>query len=107
MVTNAPHPMATIRREHRLLAILRSLVGEHGPTSNSEAMAEWLGRVGLGCGHRLLEEELTQLANWGLVRLKCRDRLTVFGITRDGREVAEGVTSRDGIARFTSECPYD
>ena len=98
--------MDRIRREHRRLAILRSLDGEHGPASNGEVMSAYLASIGLSCARRNLDEDLTGLAESGLIELSHRDGLAVFGVTRDGRDVARGVATRDDVARPAADCVY-
>jgi hypothetical protein len=74
-VSNTTHATDQIRREHRRLAILRSLDGEHGPASNGEVMSVYLASIGLGCERRELEENLMSFAESGLLELARRDGL--------------------------------
>lgn len=77
--------------------ILQTLDRLNG-AGNDDLLCEWLGKVGLAVARRAIGTLLDRLEREGFVHSEEVDGRRVVKLTRDGREIAQGVSRCDWIA---------
>lgn len=100
------NPLHEIREEHRLLALLRTLLRSPSYTANALLLRDWLDRLGLGASHDVIRADLHRLQELGLCTLDKEGELIRVTLSERGLDVAEGRSQVDGILRLGPECPY-
>src|SRR3546814_9376737 len=101
--TNLPAEFDAIRERLQYREIL-TILDEQG-TTNDKLLYRWLIHVGLAVPARKLETMFDRLDNEGLTRSQRIETTRVIEMTREGKEVASGITNLDRSEEHTSELP--
>ena len=100
------NPLDTIREEHRLLAVLRTLMRLPRYTSNAQLLRDCLDRLALVASHDVIRTDLHRLHELDLCTLDADGETTCVTLTERGLDVAEGRVVIEGVLRPGPECPY-
>ena len=93
--TNLPAEFDAIRERLQYREIL-TILDEQG-TTNDKLLYRWLIHVGLAVPARKLETMFDRLDNEGLTRSQRIETTRVIEMTREGKEVASGITNLDWV----------
>ncbi len=92
---NLPAEFDAIRERLQYREILKVL-DEQG-TTNDKLLYRWLIHAGLAVPARKLETMFDRLDNEGLTRSQRIETTRVIEMTREGKEVASGITNLDWV----------
>lgn len=95
-----------LHEEHRLLAILRTLLRSPGYASNLALLCDHLDALGLVTSHDLKGTDVHRLKEMGLCSLGACNEFCRATLTERGVDVAEGTSEVEGIRGPGPECPY-
>jgi hypothetical protein len=95
-----------VRREHRLLALIRTLLRSPSYAGNVLLLRDWLVRLGLAASLDVIRGDLQRLQELDLCVLEKEGDLLLVTLTERGQEVAEGRSWLDGILRPGPDCSY-
>lgn len=105
-LNDRPTDLEVMRREEQRLALLRWLHALPTYTANEELARLYLTAVGLVADRADLRGRLKELGDADLLTVRMEGPLMVITLTRRGGDVAQGVTSVEGVRRPGPECPY-
>src|SRR3546814_11360400 len=77
--------------------LFRSTILDEQGTTNDKLLYRWLIHVGLAVPARKLETMFDRLDNEGLTRSQRIETTRVIEMTREGKEVASGITNLDWV----------
>lgn len=98
--------LEAIREEHRLLAMLRTLLRLPGYAGNSLLLRDYLDTIGLVAGHDVIRSDIQRLSQMGLCDIDADSDADRVTLTERGIDVAEDRSQVPGIRRPGPECPY-
>jgi len=93
---NLPDQFNIIRESLQSREILDVLARER--VANSQILATWLSKIGLGISHRAMDELLDRMEKAAMVRTEQVDDFRVVHLRRFGGEVAAGHEKVDWVA---------
>nr|WP_321307534.1 hypothetical protein [uncultured Sphaerochaeta sp.] len=99
-MTNADEPLRKLRSEHQARAILQALASDVCNGSITDyLLCDYLRTIALGGSLAQVRTAVGRLEEIGLVETRNVDEYLIATLTRDGEEVATGITQVDGIAK--------
>lgn len=98
--------LRALHEEHRLLAVLRTLLRSPGYSSNLPLLRDYLDALGLVASYDVMRADLQRLKEMGLCTLGTDNESCRITLTERGIDVAEGRSEVEGIRRPGPECPY-